>query len=124
MILGIGVDLFENNRLQRELTRAGWRPSDGVFTPREIQDCKTSASPTRRYAICFTAKEAALKALGVSADLETFRQVEVGLGADGHYTLNLKGAIKSHANELGVHRMWLSVAQSATQTGAMVILER
>ncbi len=121
MILGIGVDLFDTDRFRRELDFAAWRPDEGVFTAREVEFC--AASP-RRYAICFAAKEAALKALGLNANLERFRQIEVVNHRDGEFSLNLQGVMKSHADELGVHRVWLSVAQSPSQTGAMVIVER
>lgn len=121
MILGIGVDLFETDRLRRVLNSAAWRADEGVFTAREVEFCGASS---HRYAICFAAKEATLKALGVSASFERFRQIEVVSGRDSQYTLNLQGTMKSHADELGVHRVWLSVAQSASQTGAMVIVER
>ncbi len=121
MILGIGVDLFDTDRLRRELDSAAWKPDEGVFTAREVEFCATSP---RRYAICFAAKEAALKALGVGGNLERFRQIEVVHSRDGQYTIQLQGAVKSHADELGVHGVWLSVAQDSSQTGAMVIVER
>jgi phosphopantetheinyl transferase (holo-ACP synthase) len=36
VILGLGIDLLETSRVERELSRDEWQPGDGIFTPEEI----------------------------------------------------------------------------------------
>ena len=61
MIVGLGIDLLENNRVERELARGDWLLNEGIFTREEIKDCSGSRKPALRYAACFAAKEATLK---------------------------------------------------------------
>jgi holo-[acyl-carrier protein] synthase len=119
VIVGIGIDLLANRRVEQELARGEWRQSDGIFSPEEVRSCNAVGRPARRYAECFAAKEAALKALGVSPDdLAVFREVEVGPG-----TIALHHRLKDRSEQLGVRRIRLSTSVSRDFTGAMVILE-
>ena len=123
MIVGLGVDLLENDRVERELGRGAWFANDGVFTDSEVRQCAGGRSAARRYAACFAAKEATLKALGVAAsDLAMFREVEVVL-TQGVGTIVLHDRLRSHAERLGVRSIRLSVAPAKKLTGALVILE-
>ncbi|MBZ5628736.1 MAG: 4'-phosphopantetheinyl transferase superfamily protein [Acidobacteriia bacterium] len=122
MIVGLGIDLIANSRVQRELARAEWRLGDGIFTSREISRCNRDRRPALCYAACFAAKEATLKALGVLvADLGMLREVEVELG-DG-CAIVLHDRMKSESERLGVRHVRLSLAPGKRQTGALVILE-
>lgn len=124
MILGLGIDLLENRRVERELSQGNWLLDDGVFTQQEINYCSSARRPARRYAACFAAKEATLKALGVRvSDLAIFREVEVGLGPNSQYTIVLHDRLKAESEQLGVRHIKLSIAHSAKQTGAIVVLE-
>ena len=121
LILGIGIDLIENRRVERELAHGEWRLGDGVFNPEEIRSCSSVGRPARRYAACFAAKEAALKALGISADdLAIFREVEVGPDSG---SIALHRRLKNRSEQLGVRHIRLSTSVSRDFTGAMVILE-
>jgi holo-[acyl-carrier protein] synthase len=122
MIVGLGIDLIANDRVQRELLRGEWLAGDGIFTHREISRCRSNRRPAICYAACFAAKEATLKALGIQvADLGMLREVEVELG-EGCAIL-LHNRIKSESERLGARHVRLSLASGKRQTGAMVILE-
>ena len=124
MIVGLGVDLLENSRVAQELARGDWRQENGVFTSEEIKRCSTGKNPALRYAGCFAAKEATLKALGIGvSDLAMFREVEIALDENGEYAVVLHNRLKSESEQLGVRHIRVSVAAAAKQTGAMVILE-
>ena len=45
MILGIGTDLIEHVRVQRELAQSPWADNDGIFTAQEIARCRASKRP-------------------------------------------------------------------------------
>ena len=122
MIVGLGIDLVANSRVERELARDEWLQGDGIFTSLEISRCSRNRRPALCYAACFAAKEAALKALGVEvADLGMMREVEVELG--DRCGIVLHDRMKSESEQLGVRHIRLSIAPSKRQTGAMVILE-
>ena len=124
MILGLGIDFMEDGRVEQELARALWQPEDGIFTAGEIAYCSSTKRPARRYAACFTAKEATLKALGVQVfDLALFREVELEPASDHGYEVSLHDRLKAASERLGVRHVKLSIAHSARQTGAIVILE-
>jgi holo-[acyl-carrier protein] synthase len=124
VIVGLGVDLLENSRVAQELARGDWRRENGVFTSEEIKRCSTGKNPALRYAACFAAKEATLKALGIGvSDLAMFREVEIALDENGEYAVILHNRLKSESEQLGVRHIRVSVAAAAKQTGAMVILE-
>ncbi len=122
MIVGLGIDLLENSRVERELARSEWLASDGVFTPRESIAFRTDTRPAARYAASFAAKEAAAKALGVPASMEMFRHAEL-LAQEGRDQLVLSQSLESRAREMGVRQIWLSLARTPGKTVAMVILE-
>lgn len=124
MILGLGIDFLETSRVERELSRGRWLSEHGIFTPGEISYCGSARRPARRYAACFAAKEAALKALGVRVrDLAMFREVEVEPGSGDEYKLVLHERLKAASEQLGVRRVTLSIAYKAAQVGAVVVLE-
>ena len=124
MIIGLGIDLVETKRVVRELGGGPWRPRDGVFTEAEISYCNRGRQPERRYAACFAAKEATLKALGADvADLGIFREAEVRLDGGGDCRVLLGNRLRAVAGKLGARHINLSVAVQKERVVAMVILE-
>jgi len=124
VIVGLGVDLIENRRVEQELARREWSREDGIFSGEELRHCNTGKKPHQPYAACFAAKEAALKALGIEVgDLAIFREVEVKFGTGSEYGIVLHDRLQSKAMRLGVRHINLSIAATKKQTGAMVILE-
>ena len=124
MILGLGIDILETSRIARELSQGEWLGEDGIFTAGEIDYCSSARMPGRRYAACFAAKDATLKALGVQVpDLAMFREVEVGPGSDRSCKVTLYDRLKGESERLGVRRIRLSITHDANQSAAIVILE-
>jgi holo-[acyl-carrier protein] synthase len=64
MILGIGTDLANIERIQRTLDRFGDRFLQRVFTPQEQRKAEGRADRAGTYAKRWAAKEACSKALG------------------------------------------------------------
>jgi len=123
VILGIGCDIIEHRSVQKELARSSWANNDGIFTAPEIARCSSRTSVVR-FAACFAAKEATLKALGLDVgDLEMFREVELGADRDGEHPLLLHGRAKERSEQLGVRRVSMTIATSSKLTSAMVVLE-
>lgn len=124
MIVGIGIDLLENNRVERELARGDWLLNDGIFTQEEIRHCCGSRKAALGYAACFAAKEATFKAMNTRiSDLTIFRQVEIQARADSEYRVVLHGGLRKEFECRGGRQIRLSVARNAKHTVALVILE-
>lgn len=124
VILGLGIDLLENSRVEQELSQGEWLQGDGIFTQAEIRYCNSAKRAALRYAACFAAKEATLKALGIGVrDLALFREVELGLGPDREYRIVLHDRLKAETVRLGIRHIRLSIARHSKQTAAVVILE-
>ena len=124
MIVGIGVDLIRCSRIERELSNGPWQAAEGVFTTQELRNCGEGKRKAARMAACFTAKEAALKALGAEVeDLGMFREVEVLYGPSREPCIALHGRARSRARRLGVTHIWVSTASAKKHAGALVVLE-
>jgi holo-[acyl-carrier protein] synthase len=124
MILGIGIDLLEIERLRAALERHGDRFAERVFTERERADCAGRANELQKLAARFAAKEAGLKALGTGwAEGLAFRQVEVVREPNGRPRLELHGAAAERARELGVKETHVSLTHERSSAAAVVILE-
>jgi holo-[acyl-carrier protein] synthase len=78
MILGIGNDVLEISRMERELAHNGVFAPGEIFTAAELAYCASQQRPAQHLAARFAAKEALLKALGTgAANLGAFAEVEV-----------------------------------------------
>ncbi len=64
MVVGVGTDIIEVDRIRRAIDRWGQRFLDRVYTPGEIRYCRARRRPELSFAARFAAKEAAMKALG------------------------------------------------------------
>jgi len=124
MIVGLGIDLVDTERVARELSLERWHPASGIFTAAEISYCGAGRQPERRFAACFAAKEATLKALGADiADLGMFREVEVRSDRGGECAVRLRKRVLTLARRSGTRSINLSVAVRKRNAVALVILE-
>jgi len=78
MASGVGIDLLEIDRLERALERHP-RLATRVFTAAEREYAAARARPARHLAARFAAKEAVVKALGLSGGFG-LREIEVVAG--------------------------------------------
>ena len=124
MILGLGVDLAEVDRIQSAIERHGEIFLRRIYTPAERAYCDKFKNKYERYAGRFAAKEAAMKALGTGWRRGVrWIDFEVVRGTGGRPTISLDGAAKEIAAQLGVKQISLSITHTATQALAQVIFE-
>ena len=123
MIVGIGSDLLDVERMERELSREGAGFRDDVFTPDEVAYCSGQAFPARHFAARFAAKEAFWKAVGRGPEPVSLRDVEVAREGSGAPRLVLGGRAEAAARRLGVTSTFVTMAHTAALASASVVLE-
>ncbi len=128
MMIGLGTDLIEIERVQASIDRFGDRFLDRVFTPGEIVYCMRKKQPAESFAARFAAKEAGAKALGTGISRGVgWKEFEVRREPGQRPTLHLTGRAAELARAMGVRQMQLTlshsrklaiaVAAAETQTG-------
>jgi holo-[acyl-carrier protein] synthase len=124
MILGVGTDLIEIERVQQSLDRFGQRFMERVFTPGEVAYCQQKKHAAESFAARFAAKEAAAKALGTGiARGISWREIEVRRSPGERPTLHLTGRAAERADSMGVRHLQLSLTHSRDVAMAVVIAE-
>jgi holo-[acyl-carrier protein] synthase len=126
VIVGIGIDLVEVERVRDLLERRGARAVARLFTEGEAAYAAACADPAPRFAARLAAKEAAYKALSGNALARGigWRELEVVSVGEGRAPeLRLHGATERRAAELGVSRAWLTLTHERATAAAMVVLE-
>ena len=124
MIVGLGVDIAEVERVRGAIERQGERFLKRLFTEKERAYCEKFKNKYERYAGRFAAKEAAMKALGTGwrrgvrwVDLEVVRETS------GRPTLAISGEAARIAKQIGVKSVALSITHTESQALAQVIFE-
>ena len=124
MIVGIGIDLAEVDRIRQAIERHGRRFIERIYTEKEIAYVERKANKYERYAARFAAKEAGMKAVGTGWKRGVrWRDFEVTNMPSGRPTLQLHGEAAKFAESLGVRNIALSITHTAAQGMAIVILE-
>ena len=124
MIVGLGVDITQVDRIQAAIGRRGRAFLERLFTPSEIRYCERHRNCAERYAGRFAAKEAAMKALGTGwARGVRWRDIEVVREPSGKPTLKLSGATRAIADGLGVKNIVVTITHDGNTALAQVIFE-
>ena len=124
MIVAIGIDLVEVDRIAEVFKRRGDRFRGRVFTEAEIDYCEKRASRLASYAARFAAKEAMMKALGTGwSDGIGWRDIEVIALGNGRPTVELHGRALERLREIGAIKSHVSLTHSGNFAIAQVVLE-
>ena len=124
MIVGLGLDIAEVDRIEAAIMRHGAPFLERLFTPVEAAYCERHKNKFERYAARFAAKEAAMKALGTGwSHGVRWRDIEVTREATGKPTLRLAGAALQIAESMGVKNISVSITHSGNLALAQVIFE-
>lgn len=124
MILGMGTDLAEVDRIEQSVKRYGNRFLQRVYSDFERSYSMRKKNYAERLAGRFAAKEAGMKAIGTGWRRGvTWKDFEVVNEPSGKPTLKLSGAAAQIAERMGVKRVTLSITHTAAIAMAVVILE-
>jgi holo-[acyl-carrier protein] synthase len=116
VIVGVGVDLVDIERLEQALARTPGL-SARLFTERELASRGIASLAAR-----FAAKEAVAKALGAPGDLH-WHDAEVVSESSGRPLFELRGTVLARASDLGATSVHLSLSHDAGIASAVVVLE-
>ena len=117
-IIGVGVDLVEVERFERQLAAAPGL-AQRLFAPDELVG---AGAKVERLAGKFAAKEALIKALGGPAGL-SWVEIQITKDATGRPGLTLAGASAATAAAAGVGALHLSIAHDGGFATAYVVAE-
>ncbi len=124
VIIGIGTDLIEIERIERSVQRFADSFLQRVFTPGEIAYCMAKKNFAESLAARFAAKEAGSKALGTGISRGvSWREFEVRRLPGQRPELHLSGRARELADRLGVKSLSLSLSHARTLSIAVVIAE-
>jgi holo-[acyl-carrier protein] synthase len=123
MIVGLGIDLVEIDRVQHMIDSLGDRMYRRLFSPGEADYIRSKPLPAQHAAVRLAAKEAAFKALAGNelARQITWADVEV-VSTEGIPSIKLHGKAAERARELGVSAIQVSLTHTRDTAGAVVIL--
>ncbi len=120
MIEAVGIDLVEIQRIEESVNRYGERFTDRVFTPWEIQYCRSKINPMLSYAGRFAVKEAVFKAVGTGfSEGVKWKSVEVVNDRKGQPQVRLGKAIRDH---IGDKNILISLSHTKDHAVAVAIL--
>ena len=123
MIVGIGTDIVQVDRIQHSLDRLGEAFARRILTDSELASFKASRQPAAFLAKRFAAKEAAAKALGTGIGKVSFQHLEVSNNALGAPVLQFHGYARELQRMKAINRLHLSLSDEKDNAVAFVILE-
>ena len=123
-VVGVGIDIVENARIEHSLERFGERFLHRVFTAGEIAYCQSMKFPARHFAARFAAKEAVSKAFGTGIGKAMgWRDIDVHRHPSGQPFVVLEGGAKQLATERGVAAVWISLSHTDHHAAATIVIE-
>jgi len=121
MVVGLGVDIVEIERMRLALARRP-RMIGRLFSDEERLYCEQKARPEVHYALRFAAKEAVVKALGTGFSGMRWRDIEVTRDEKGRPFPILRGGAEARAAELGITEIHLSLSFTHTTAVASAVV--
>ena len=121
-VVALGMDLVHLPRIEESLRSFGERFEDRMFTPAEAAYARqgTPAQRIERLAARFAAKEAAIKALGLSEAGVDWRDIEVVREDDGRCSLALHGTASAALLSRGASRALVCLSHDGEYAAAVV----
>ena len=120
----VGIDLVRVSTVRDAIAEHGERYLHRVYTPREVEDCRSDNTiDALRLAARFAAKEAAMKALRVGDRAVPWPSIEVVRDPEGYAELQLHGAADELASAQGIAHLAVSLTHEHEYASAVVAAE-
>ena len=124
MILGVGIDIVEVERIHASQEKFGERFLNRILHPNEIRYCLSYKAPAPFLAVRFAAKEAISKAFGTGIGAELgWHDMEIGRRESGEPFVILHGGGQTLLQARGARHVLISLSHTQTYAAAVAILE-
>lgn len=124
MIHGTGVDIIEISRIKKSMDRYAGKFEEKIFTPQEIEYCRSKADPCKHFAGRFAAKEAILKSLGTGmAQGISWKDMEILNRETGAPVLQITGGGKAVFDSLNLKNIHISISHNQLYAIAQAVAE-
>ena len=124
MVVGLGVDIVQNDRIQGIVEKWGDKFLAKVFTETELEFINKHNQKIQRYASNYAVKEAFVKALGTGfRNGINFHNIQVRRDNLGKPFIELKGSTKTYADEKGISKIHTTISHEKDYSVAVVIFE-
>jgi len=124
MILGIGIDIIEVERIQASYTKFGERFLNRILHPDEISYCLSHRVPGPFLAARFAAKEAISKAFGTGIGAQLgWHDMEVGRKQSGEPFVIFHEKAKALLKARNARMVLISLSHTQVHATAVAILE-
>ena len=121
-VLGVGTDITECLRIAQMIERHGELFVGRVYTPLEIEYCRSRRMATQHFAGRWAAKEAVLKALGTGWRRGiSWRDIEIRNAVGGRPQAFLKGGTLEVAEQIGVRCILVSISHCRSHATAYAV---
>jgi len=123
MIIGLGADIIETERIRNLIKRSGDTFLNRCFNKDEIEYCNNKANRYQHYAGKFAAKEAVFKALKMHWT-EGFKWKDISIINDNYGAPEacLSGLLKERADELKITMVQISISHCQQYAVAIALL--
>ena len=121
MIVGIGNDIIEIERIEKAISKEGFK--DKIYTQRELENIKKRGNRAETYAGVFSAKEAISKAIGTGVREFSLIDLEIlndDLGKP--YVVVSEKLDKILKNKKEDYQIEISISHSRKYATAMAII--
>ena len=126
IIIGNGVDIVNNKRIERSLKLKGF--INKIFTKNEILQSKKIKNKANYFAKRFAAKEAFVKAIGTGfRENINFIDIEIKNNNRGQPLVNLSNNVESFLKKkfkISKYKIFLSLSDEKTHSIAYLILNK
>ncbi len=124
MIIGIGIDIVDTNRIVRSLEKWGDRFQKKILHEDEMREHETTSIAAAYLSRQFAAKEAVSKALGTGMKAGVhFADIRVLRKKGGAPYVELSGNAAERAEKLGINNIHISISDEANYAIAYAIAE-
>jgi len=124
MIIGIGIDIADQQRFRDSLEKLGERFLKQILTEEEIAACVRYRFPVEHYVGKFAAKEAFMKAIGSGLGKISFQEIQVFNRESGAPYIMAHHRAATMIAQLGVTTIHVSLSHDAQVAVAVVVLEK
>lgn len=124
MIVGLGTDIVETERIAEAYQKFGEKILQKVYSPEEVEYAFLHSDPIPYLGARFAVKEAAIKALNLKGVQGlSFRDIRVTGQQFGKKKVVFDGRIKEIATDMQITKIHMSLSHTSLVCMAVVILE-